>query len=49
MEGHIGWLSLADLVDAVLDHSSGFPPPSKRMLINLVDYLHGRRLLHKGG
>ena len=49
LDGHIGWLSLADMVDAVLDHSSSFPQPSKRMLINLVDYLHGRRLLHKGG
>ena len=49
LDGRIGWLSWADLVDTVLDHSSAFSPEQKRMLRDLVDYLRSRRLLHKGG
>ena len=49
LEGNIQWLSWADLTDLVLDHSAGLPMEHKRMLINLVQYLRDRRLLHKGG
>lgn len=49
LEGRIGWLSWADLVDTVLDHSAAFTLEQKRLLRDLVDYLRGRKLLHKGG
>jgi len=49
LDGRIGWLSWADLVDVVLDHSASFSPEQKRLLRDLVDYLRSRRLLHKGG
>jgi len=48
LEGRIGWLSWADLIDGVLDRSAGFLPEQHRVLRRLVDWLRDRRLLHKG-
>lgn len=49
LEGRIGWMSWADLVDTVLDHSADFTPQQKGLLRALVEYLKGKKLLHKGG
>lgn len=48
LEGHIGWLSWADLIDGVLDRSAGFSPEQHLVLRRLVDWLRDKRLLHKG-
>lgn len=48
LEGHIGWLSWADLIDGVLDRSAGFTPEQHLVLRRLVDWLRDKRLLHKG-
>ncbi|MSQ09656.1 MAG: hypothetical protein EXR52_01420 [Dehalococcoidia bacterium] len=49
LAGQLRWLSWADLLDVVLDHSSGLPGDGRLMLRRLVDYLHGKQLLFKGG
>lgn len=48
LEGHIGWLSWADLIDGVLDRSASFSPEQHLVLRRLVDWLRDKRLLHKG-
>lgn len=49
LAGHLRWLSWADLLDVVLDHSSRVPPEGRLTLRRLVDYLKEKRLLFKGG
>ena len=49
LDGHIGWVSWADMVDIALDNSAALSPEQKRLLRDLVDYLRSKRLLHKGG
>ena len=49
LEGRVGWTTWADLMDTVLDNSTDFAPPQKELLRGLVDYLKGKKLLHKGG
>lgn len=49
MQGKLRWLSWADLLDIVLDNSTGLSPAQRLLLRRLVDYLKGKRLLFKGG
>lgn len=49
LAGAVHWLSWADFIDLVLDHSAALPAEHKRLLVNLVHYLKDKHLLHKGG
>ncbi len=49
LDGHVLWLSWADLMDRVLDASAALNGPQRLLLRRLVDYLKDRHLLFKGG